>query len=358
MKVDQLGKEINKSVPDKILTRIYGKKYQEYREAWDNAGTDGKVSPFPLHINVEVNYGCNYKCMGCVYHVSLEERNWIPDEKLVIDFEKYKALVDEGVSKGLYSISLNGTNEPLMFRELPKYIKYAVDAGIMDVSFHTNGALMTEERADAILDTGLTSVMFSLDAFREETYNVVRQARKLDKVYEKILRFIEKRNERGQQLPLVKVSFVVSKVNVCDLEEFCEFWKDKVEWITLQEFSNPFVGRKNYVSAEDSMRIIHPDEAIFDECGEPWRRLYIGNDGKVYPCCSFYGYELEIGNVYEETLEQIWHGRRMKRLRQIVNEDMEKQPIPCLKCRLGTVSRDHIRKKGIDHLLQKVTLFT
>ena len=58
---------------------------------------------------------------------------------------RIKEVIDEGISKGLKSIRLNYINEPLIRRDIIKFIKYARDAGILDIFFSTNGSLLTDD---------------------------------------------------------------------------------------------------------------------------------------------------------------------------------------------------------------------
>ena len=41
-------------------------------------------------------------------------------------------------------------------------------------------------------------------------------------------------------ITLIRVNFVRTNINEHELEDFIEFWKDKVEMIGIQEMVNPF----------------------------------------------------------------------------------------------------------------------
>ena len=47
-------------------------------------------------------------------------------------------------------------------------------------------------------------------------------------------------------------------------------------------------------------------------CGVPWIAAEISARGDVTPCHTFY--DLTIGNIYEQSLLEIWRGARLKRL--------------------------------------------
>ena len=63
-------------------------------------------------------------------------------------------------------------------------------------------------------------------------------------------------------------------------------------------------------------------------------------DGNVMPCCSGYGLELVVGNIYQDSISNIWNGKKMKEFRLAVNAKTEEQPEPCRKCRASVKGRE------------------
>ena len=95
---------------------------------------------------------------------------------------------------------------------------------------NTNGSPITTARSKRILDSCLTRIRFSLDAFTDKTYKKVRVgAIDLDKVKRNIFNFLDLKEKGGYKLPVVGVSFSKLKQNEHELEQFKEYWKDKVD---------------------------------------------------------------------------------------------------------------------------------
>jgi radical SAM protein with 4Fe4S-binding SPASM domain len=326
---------------EKCLASIYGEKYEKYRDVWNNSNSTVSFPTYPIHLNIGLNYGCNAKCRGCIYHLPLQDRNWQANPKSTISFNKYCEIIDEGVANGLCSIALSGWNEPLMKKDLVQFINYAKEKGIIDISFHTNGILLTKERSEELVNSGLTTIMVSIDAFNKETYKKVYQIDKLDVVKFNVLKFIELRE--CKELPLVLVTFVISKISKDELSEFWMFWKDKADYVRIQSFSNPFWGNDIYDKIEDEFRI-ETGMGITTECYSPFKRLLVESDGNVYACCSSYGLEYIVGNIYEESILSIWNGNRIKELREKVNLGLEKTIKNCMKCRYSLVSKGFLLK--------------
>lgn len=50
-------------------------------------------------------------------------------------------------------------------------------------------------------------------------------------------------------------------------------------------------------------------------CMFPWMHLYVNTDGAAYPCCTTL-YEYPIGNVRENTIDELWNSEKLKEVRR------------------------------------------
>jgi len=136
--------------------------------------------------------------------------------------------------------------------------------------------------------------------------------------------------------PLTRVSMVRSKVNYNEIEEFKNYWKSKVDIVSTSFFYNPFVGDSRYKQIEKEYRI---EKNEYETCYEPYQRLFIFNNGNVAPCCSMFGGNLIVGNIYNDSIYNIWNNDKMKRIRQTI-KNKETLPKPCKKCKIGWLGKD------------------
>ncbi len=334
--MDDLVKTLfDRGDPYEVLEKEQGPAVREYRRKWKMAGEHLSEFQYPLHLNFELVYGCNLRCEFCIFNLPAEEWDYKARPGDKISFEKYQEVVDEGVRHGLCSIALNGYNEPLLQADIVKYIDYARKAGVLDVSLHTNGLLLTEKMSRALIDSGLTMIMFSIDAATGKTYEKIRQSRDFNKAIKNVTDFVALKKTAGKALPLTRVSFVETKVNHMELEDFVSYWRNKIDFFTVQTFFNPFVGKDNYEKIESEYRL---KDTSFSVCAEPYQRLMITCDGNVLPCCSNYGLGLVVGNIYQDSVYNIWNSKKMKELRSKINGSKEVQPEACRKCRASVMS--------------------
>ena len=336
-------KQMSKGIYD-ILEESKGPLIREYRRKWDLAGK-GKIElKYPLHINFELTFGCNLRCEFCTYRIPIKRWNYKVEPKKRILFEKYCEIVDEGAKNSLCSISLNGHNEPLLNRDIFKHIEYAHKKGILEISLHTNGLLLDDDFSNDIIDSNLDILMISIDAFSKNTYEEIRGSKDYDRLVMIVNNFLEFRKKKNRIFPLVRVSFIKNKVNCQELNDFVLYWKERVDFIEIQSFNNLFIGQPEYKFIDGKY---HLDDFVLKNCYDPYRRLSIQNNGNVFPCCSTYGNEVIIGNIYNNSVYDIWNNEKTKKIRKIISgNNLLCNPKGCVRCKNSGTANNDLYKVG------------
>ena len=154
-----------------VREAVNSEKYDEYRKQWDKVTKLDLVTEFPLQIDFELNYSCNFTCPMCTWNMESTEQK---GKQTWFDFEVFKEVIDQGVKEGLKSIRLNYINEPLIRKDITKFISYAHKAGILDIYFSTNGSLLSDDMIRELIASGLPRLQISLDANTKTTYEKIR----------------------------------------------------------------------------------------------------------------------------------------------------------------------------------------
>ncbi len=325
--------------PDELLESLIGSRYAEYRKRWRRAENIELVQDYPIHLDFEFQHGCNLRCPFCI--LQIDPKEFAPDHPYraesrskQISFEVFQRIIDEGVDRGLASITVGVNNEPLMMRDIARYIAYARDKGIVDIIMLTNATLLTEGRARELLDSGITKLFFSIDAIKEDTYRILRKNGDFRRVMDNINCFLQIKRALGKTLPLTRVSYVKCKVNEAETDEFVRYWESRVDLVCIQAFVTPAYGYSNYEEHKKLFQIKNNDIKKIGPCPQPYQRLSIYHDGSVHPCCAWYGSNLSVGNINDESIYEIWNSDRMKHFRAAVNSDDPKAvPKECRICR-------------------------
>jgi len=224
----------------------------------------------------------------------------------------------------------------------------------MNIPFHidTNGVCLTPEVSERLCRDKLGSLNISLDAAREDTYRRVRKGSlPLAEVTANIAALMRARAAAGQTFP-VSMSFTIMRST---LEEWPEFLRmaaglgvDLVIARHLEAFT-PEMEAESCWHDQAAFNAMRPQiEALAAElgitatippafsgtphsgrglCTVPWHSAVVLGNGDVAACCVP---GMEMGNLNEQSLEEIWNGPRYQELRATVNT-AHPQPV-CAAC--------------------------
>jgi radical SAM protein with 4Fe4S-binding SPASM domain len=294
-----------------LLANVVGQKaWDQYRNEYAAAANLEVITDYPLQIDFELNASCNLRCPMCP--ISAESPKG-KGKNTWFSIDLYKQIVSDGVKRGLRAIKLNYVNEPLNRNDLFEFIRYAREAGVIDVYLSTNGMLMTPKVIRQLIEAGLTRIQISIDAHTEGVYDQIRPGGKLQTVQKNVEKLMAIRNELNSVTPLVRVNFVRTELNEHQLKEFMSFWKDRVDMIGIQEYVKPPVASGKLISLTTEHKRVRGFR-----CSFPFKQLVITNEQNILPCCTFWGEHLKLAKCdTPESVSQAWNSDKIKQLRQI-----------------------------------------
>lgn len=122
--------------------------------------------PFPRKAKIEVTSRCDLKCFFCSTHYKTHRKGTIDPQLL------YRILT-EMREIGVEEVGLFWLGEALLVPELHEYVAFAKKTGIPYVFLTTNGRLATPETMKRLMDSGLDSIKFSINASNREEYRKI-----------------------------------------------------------------------------------------------------------------------------------------------------------------------------------------
>ena len=298
-----------------MMTKRYGERYIKYREDW-KLSENLKDRDFPVNLELDLIDACTLECSQCLRSsdFALEYEGSIGTGKK-LDYAQIVSILDECYEHGLPSVNIGGNGECMMHPDFIQICSAIMEREVLELRIISNGTLLSNKIAEKLIDLQVHFVSISLDAATKDTYGAIRgRPDKYELVVENIMNLIKKRRKRGVDFPLLRVTFVRQKENNHEVEQFINFWSSYADLIDLQTF-------------RDYRKSVYIDDFT---CNQPWKRMLVYADGHVSPCCGCPGIKLDIGHIEENTLFDIWNGKRMRWIRSELRD--KKYPHPCLKC--------------------------
>jgi hypothetical protein len=277
----------------------FGDAYVQYRRSWDKAGP-GWLPEFPLHIDFQLQDECNMRCTFCPRDKPVMDAigaTGLLNRGTIMALDTFKRVIDEGERYGLRAINLGSTSEPLIHPDVVEMVRYARQHGVFDIRMITNALLLKEPMIRNLYEAGLTYLGISIDAFTQGTYKKVRKNH-LNRVVNNALLAVQIRDDLKLDFPRIRTSFVDSPWASGEFPQFLEFWKDKVDFVELQDYDD-------YLS---------PPSNFHFTCAEPYRRLMLWASG-IVGCIAWTAERYPYGHFHGQTIKECWdsdaaHGLR------------------------------------------------
>lgn len=294
---------------------------------------DIEKNPFPetpvLFAKIKLLWNCNLSCKFC-------ER---PPVKKIMPAEVVKQTLVDLLRYGLIKVHFSG-GEIFLHPEISKILKESVDLGLQ-VNLTTNGTLLTKEMAKFLTKIKIHSVSISLDSSIPRLHDKIRGKKG---AYKATIKGIEYLLKYRKKHPKIRINTVLFRENVENMEGIHSLlasmdkkiiWKiipvdssdknfhidrtqaEKIalkacEWNLLQELPTN-LKKSSYKALSKGLHArgyykTHP-------CYMPWLHTFIDPLGFVYPCCMIRGHISSLGNVFNQSVQDIMEGRQMKKIR-------------------------------------------
>ncbi len=317
---NEINIENRKQAVEKELDNWADQKdiFTKYRAEWNKAANEDYLPKHPLHVDIELSDACNLKCEMCAHGIGTVKNVGHMDKDTVIK------LIDEAASVGAYSIKFNWRGEATLNSILPEAIKYAKTKGILEVSINTNGLPKDQNILIESAKNGIDRFIFSVDGNSSKTYEAIRIKGDYNKLLANIFEVLDWKKQNNSTKPFIRVQMVRSNKNAHEVEDFINFWQDKVDDVRISDVMDR--GQGEGLSVGDQITVGRR------RCPQPFQRLVVGRDGRVSPCCADWNQKYIVGDTNKESLMEIWNGKKMNAMRKVQNEiDLDKIDI-CKNC--------------------------
>lgn len=258
----------------------------------------------PKKLMIEVTNNCNSKCIFCGNCNMTRKRSFV-SEKIV------KKALEQGIVMGIREVGFYTNGEPLLDKNIEKYIEYAKKNLYDYVYITTNGILANKNRVKALFDSGLDSIKFSINSIEKENYKNMQGVNCFEKVVENLRNtyYIKKSQYPNKK---VYVSYVKTKINNYKDDEIKHFFEEYCDGVLIQEVRN----QGGLISNIEKLKINNHENIYNLPCFYPFNTVIVTCEGYITACCMDFQNYLVYGNLNEKKLQDIWNNDVIQELRR------------------------------------------
>ena len=268
------------------------------RKVADQFGADGYtlMPPFPKAVLVELANVCNHACVFCAISKSTRAPHHVSRELL-------ERVLKEALVLGATEVGLYSGAEPFASKQLDYFVGFCKEVGFEHVYTTTNGAIPTTTRLARVIDSGLSSIKFSVNGGTRQAYKTVHGKDDFERVIGNI-KFVDGyRKERQLDLYLAAT--------------FVECDENRGTFPELQKLLTPYVDELLWLQAvnQNGQTYGLPKGPFTTPCFYPFKEVHITQEGYLRACCNDYQNYLATDDLGEMSLEAAFYSHRMELLR-------------------------------------------
>ena len=295
---------------------------------WEEILRTGK-NPLPVRaLQIETSSICNFRCDSCPLSLPDYDR---PEKHMSV--EALERILDSFPT--VEKVELQGIGEVFLNPCILDIIRAAARRGIHVHTF-SNASKIERSTAREIVESGLELINFSMDGADEETFRKLRKGGTLKRYKRCVTNLLEARHLLASSTPTIGIMTVLSKANLHQIPRMLaiaeELGADSIVFTKINAGPKPELEELCLGEAErEWIRGLPPYEGRVQvvwaytpwtreqrmECYWPQHMSYVTVEGDVTPCCNYFdGRELKLGNVFQQSGEEIWNGEAYRAFRR------------------------------------------
>ena len=279
---------------------------------------------WPIHMQIELTSYCNLRCPICPIGTGdLTRRPTAMDPGL------FERVIDE-VGPYLLTTSLWGWGESLLHPQLAEILRIAEPCEVVTL-VSTNGQNLNDESViDALVRHPPSYLIVAIDGLTDETNSKFRVGAKLEPALSGVFRLAEIKEQRGLDLPVLHMRFIVMRHNQHEVPRLRAFAKEnRFDSLTTRPLLR-------IDSCEEPHRQLVPEadelKAYQYEAGEPvprddficmqpfWFPTVLA-EGTLVACEQDYNAQQSLGTISDDvSFADLWFSKHAVEVRKLIRD--------------------------------------
>ena len=295
-----------------------------------------RVRHLPTFVSVEPANFCQLRCPECPVGTASRLSPLASSPNRLMPMPLFHRILDQ-VHSSAHTMQFYFQGEPLLNRQLPEMIAAAHQLGLYTI-VSTNAQALNQEMADALVQSGLSRIIVSIDGFTQESYEAYRIGGSLEKALN-ALQYLANAKKAHKNSIRIELQVLRLKTNEHEWEWIKKNYRKlgathlafKTDQLYDFEHGHPLMPTSErysrYRKTTDGT-YIHKKSSplhstlytIHRASGAPCLRLWSGcvitTNGDVLPCCYDKDHRHALGNITTHSLREIFHSNKANALRR------------------------------------------
>ena len=311
-----------------ILTSYYRSRFNQKPQ----------IKGFPFSIAIEPTTSCNLRCPECPSGL----RSFSRDTGMLKE-NTFERIIDDLHPYLLY-LTFYFQGEPYLHPKFLEMVQYAEKKGVYTAT-STNAHFLNDEKAKLTIESGLSRLIISIDGTTQDTYQSYRVGGKLDKVIEGTKNILKWKKKLKSNKPHTIFQYLVVRPNEHQIPEVKQLAKqlgvDEVKFKTAQIYDyqngSDLIPQNLKYSRykKDAEGIYQIKNPLLNHCWKMWHSCVFTWDGNIVPCCFDKDAQHSMGNIHQNSFQEIWQGKSYQQFRTALLKSRKEIDI-CQNCTEGT----------------------
>lgn len=300
-----------------------------------------RINSLPVRITLNTNKNCNLRCKLCGF--STKSQN-LEKDRMKLDLIE---IISEELFSTAWEVVPSTIGEPLVYENFLDLI-HLIGEYQCRIELYTNGMLLDEEISRKILPF-LADLKVSFDAASKSVFENFRVNANYETIIRNITKFNElRKNFRYVSPPTITLQVTLARSNINELPLLVKLASSI--GINRIAASHAYIFSQNLKSESLIFNRDLSDENLLEAyilsknldvntffprpfnganpgtfylfkaktCAYLYKETWINANGDVHPC--FLPDSPVMGNLHEESFQEIWNGSRYRNMRRTVND--------------------------------------
>lgn len=207
--------------------------------------------------------------------------------------------------------------ELFLHKQAVEFISLAKKFDIADrIEVTTNGSVITQKIANKIIEAGLDYIRVSIYSMYQEKHEYLTGSKlKIEKIYENIKYLYKRKRLLRSEEPFIYIKMIDNQ-NDSEKKYFFDRYEPICDEIFIEEAHNWESEENDYFGFfENSDKYYNRINKLKYVCPFPFYKLIVHSNADVTTCCVDWSRKTKIGNLKENNIVDIWHGKPLQNFR-------------------------------------------